>query len=339
MIRECQSSHILSKNVNHILFSKSSGRVICRISLSSQIKQSATMSYVNDEIFKEDREEIEPDVKTNEKKSSDNNKNNNKNKKDGDISTSVTPEFLSNKSYESVEEALEMFKNDALISKPGTEFNYSTHGYTLLSAVLEKAAKTPFKEQAKQLFNELGMNHTVVDQNEQIMPNRARYYYRDRHHKLKNVPEVDNSYKWAGGGFLSNVNDLLIFANAMLYSFHHSRNESQVSDDQSLRPLLERDALKTFWEGEVDGKHGFRYGLGWYKKPKTVEYGGGNGCTRNGFWMHTGAAVGASSVLVVKPNFNGSNTDGVCVAVLVNLHDCKNVTHLALELAEIFEKH
>lgn len=44
-----------------------------------------------------------------------------------------------------------------------------------------------------------------------------RYYYRDPDHKLKNVPEVDNSSKWAGGGLLSTVTDLLIFANAMLY--------------------------------------------------------------------------------------------------------------------------
>ena len=56
-----------------------------------------------------------------------------------------------------------------------------------------------------------------------------RYYQRDAEHKLKNVPAVDNSLKWAGGGFLSTVGDLLQFGNAMLYSYQFSSkgNEEQ----------------------------------------------------------------------------------------------------------------
>jgi hypothetical protein len=34
-----------------------------------------------------------------------------------------------------------------------------------------------------------------------------------------NAASVDNSYKWAGGGFLSTVGDLVGFGNAMLYSY------------------------------------------------------------------------------------------------------------------------
>ncbi len=45
-----------------------------------------------------------------------------------------------------------------------------------------------------------------------------RYYDRKKR-DLKNVPAVDNSYKWGGGGILSNVHDLLKFGNAMLNSF------------------------------------------------------------------------------------------------------------------------
>ena len=46
---------------------------------------------------------------------------------------------------------------------------------------------------------------------------------RDKHHRLRNAPYVDNSCKWAGGGFLSNVHDLVRFGNAMLYSFQHAQ--------------------------------------------------------------------------------------------------------------------
>jgi hypothetical protein len=47
----------------------------------------------------------------------------------------------------------------------------------------------------------------------------CRYYAKNARGRLNNVPYVDNSWKWAGGGFLSTVGDLLQFGNAMLYSY------------------------------------------------------------------------------------------------------------------------
>jgi serine beta-lactamase-like protein LACTB len=124
-----------------------------------------------------------------------------------------------------------MFASDELEHEPGSKYLYTTLGYTLLSAVIEGAAKQPFDDQLKQLLNTLGMYSTCLDKNSIIIPHRARYlilftlflfifryYHRDKHHRLLNVPEVDNSYKWAGGGILSNVIDLLTFANSILYS-------------------------------------------------------------------------------------------------------------------------
>ena len=54
----------------------------------------------------------------------------------------------------------------------------------------------------------------------------CRYYQRCRNGKLENAPYVDNSYKWAGGGFLSTVGDLLKFGNVMMYSYQVSKHES-----------------------------------------------------------------------------------------------------------------
>lgn len=80
----------------------------------------------------------------------------------------------------------------------------------------------PFEKYIKKQFTVLGLNNTYLDQAEQIIYNRSRNYVRDKHHRLKNAPYVDNSYKWAGGGFLSTVGDLVKFGNAMLYS-HQQR--------------------------------------------------------------------------------------------------------------------
>ena len=57
----------------------------------------------------------------------------------------------------------------------------------------------------KKQFSVLGLNNTFLDQAEPIIYNRSKNYVTDKHHRLRNAPYVDNSYKWAGGGFLSNV--------------------------------------------------------------------------------------------------------------------------------------
>lgn len=106
-------------------------------------------------------------------------------------------------------------------------FSYTTHGFTLVSAVLEKAAGKEYPILLEELLQKLGMSQTSLDRNPTIIPNRSklvsptyctcRYYVRSPKHTLENVPEVDCSYKWAGGGVVSCVGDLLNFANAILF--------------------------------------------------------------------------------------------------------------------------
>lgn len=47
----------------------------------------------------------------------------------------------------------------------------------------------------------------------------SRHYVRNNKGRLENAPYVDLSYKWAGGGMVSNVLDLVRFGNIMLYSY------------------------------------------------------------------------------------------------------------------------
>ena len=72
---------------------------------------------------------------------------------------------------------------------------------------------------------ELGLENTYLDQNDPIIYNRSHFYVKSGlNGKLLNAPYVDNSYKWAGGGLLSNVDDLLKFGNIMLYSYKGGAN-------------------------------------------------------------------------------------------------------------------
>lgn len=57
---------------------------------------------------------------------------------------------------------------------PGTGYLYTTHGWTVVSGVVEGAAGKPFTKVIAQLFHELGLENTYLDVNTPIIYNRAR---------------------------------------------------------------------------------------------------------------------------------------------------------------------
>ena len=58
--------------------------------------------------------------------------------------------------------------------RAGKEFNYTTHGFTLLSAVIEAISGETFENRMKRTFNQLGMDNTFLDESAPIIPNRSR---------------------------------------------------------------------------------------------------------------------------------------------------------------------
>lgn len=56
----------------------------------------------------------------------------------------------------------------------GSTFLYSTHAFTLLSAVMERAAQRRFLDLMMNMFHDLGMRNTVPDENDPIIYHRSR---------------------------------------------------------------------------------------------------------------------------------------------------------------------
>lgn len=241
-------------------------------------------------------------------------------------------EFYSMKQYKDVSEALTMFKDDALVHKPGTKYLYSTHGWTLVSAVVEGASGDNFVKHMRNMFLKLGMKSTFDESAEKIIYNRSRHYVRDEKGRLLNVPYVDLSYKWAGGGFVSNIPDLLKFGNVMLYS-------SQCESNESLKGYLRKETVEMMWSPKTqtsEKKPDSWYGMGWgvYPKIETV----GCGSTRDFQVLHTGGAVGASSVLYICPvdSSVSQSPHGIVVAVITNLQSVQ-LSELARNIANEFK--
>lgn len=203
-------------------------------------------------------------------------------------------EFLNRKHYTDVVDALEIFADDTLLFEPGTRYSYSTYGWNLISAVVQGAAEEHFLQfMRRRVLQPAGMKETVAEHTNSLIAHRARYYVRDGEGRLLNAPWVDNSNKWAGGGYLSTARDLVRYGLAYL-------------DDTLMDPST-RDLLWTpqcTRDGTSTG-----YGIGW--SSRVVD-------GRRQVW-HTGGAVGGSTILMIWPE------DGVVVAILTNLQSVRHV--------------
>lgn len=253
-------------------------------------------------------------------------------------------EYYLKDNYESVTQALDLFKDDPLIFKPGTTFLYSTHAFTLLSAVVERAAGQRFLDLMVNMFRELGMLNTVPDENDPIIYHRSRYYHFNKRGRVVNCPYVDNSYKWAGGGFLSTVGDLLLFGNALLYSYQ----VAHLKDTQGFLPgFLKPQTAIELWapvdRTEASWDKDGLYAQGWLVVEKKQKY--GQCRKRRHYVSHTGGAVGASSVLLVLPNVEievgeGQTPllpQGVVVTIVTNMQSV-GLNNTALKIAHEFDK-
>lgn len=198
-------------------------------------------------------------------------------------------EFLSSKHYNSVKAGLKIFMYDSLLSRPGEKYHYSSYGWNLISAVIEGASGNKFLDYMQEnVFDPIGMTQTVPGYNKAIIAHRTRFYSLNKARQVINAPYVDNSYKWASGGFLSTVNDLLKFGNAMLGE-----------------EFLSRKVVNLLWEPQTTtGGKNTHHGMDWV-----------SGKDPQGFyWVgHSGGSVGGTTKFAVYPE------QKIVVAVISNL--------------------
>ena len=84
------------------------------------------------------------------------------------------PEFYISQNLTTAQ-SVDLFKNDKLFFKPGTQFRYTSHGYTLLSRAMEKATGRSMSYLFKNYFAVNEMFNTHVDDPKATMPPRYGY--------------------------------------------------------------------------------------------------------------------------------------------------------------------
>ena len=237
-------------------------------------------------------------------------------------------EFFSNVPYETTTEALNIFKDDNLLFSPGSDFRYTTFGWTLIGAVMEQAdGQKTFKDIiSEQVLTPLKLENTTFDDKTPLISHRQRpYSYYDG--QLHNSPQVDSSYKYAGGGFLSTPNDIVSFALAHLRTDYLQNNTLAKMFTKSQRPDGSQNPVGIGWFVGFDDE------LAWAKQdpeknaklirimeehPHTVS--------------HSGGSVGGTSMLILCLEHERA----VTVVKNVDGDDSADVFALALETLDIF---
>ena len=208
--------------------------------------------------------------------------------------------------YFTIEESLTIFKNDPLLHEPGTKYEYSTFGFSVLGCTVEGASKTTFAAYMQaNVFDRARMTHTAVDDVFQIVPKRVRGYLLLTPDDFKRLPAAaqaiarpdtvyntllhDTSMKTPGGGFVSTPSDYARFVLALL--------------DGTLVKGATLDAMWTSQKTRAgeDTEYGFGFGVQMRNGRKSV--------------THSGNQAGASSLVRISPEIGGT------LVIMTNLED------------------
>jgi len=214
--------------------------------------------------------------------------------------------------FSSMEESLQIFAGDPLVAKPGSKFNYSTYGYTLLGCVLEGAASEKYVDFVKKnVFQPAGMEQTQADDFFAVIPHRTRWYHKDKSGLVRNAGVLDSSYKIPGGGLISSTDDMARFEAAILAD-----------------KFIKRATRELMWTSQntEDGK-ATGYGLGWGILDKfgvhIVAHTGGQQGTSTAFALVPERRAG----VVVLANMDGVNSGGLAEEILkivLDLHEAES---------------
>ena len=113
-------------------------------------------------------------------------------------------------------ESILAFQSDELLFEPGSDYSYTSFGYVLLSAIIEKVSGKPFIDYLQQdIFKPLGVNGITLD-NVDIVDHLAAQPYEYWKGVMYRARYANNTCKFGGGGLSSSTLDLVILNLAIL---------------------------------------------------------------------------------------------------------------------------
>ncbi len=197
-------------------------------------------------------------------------------------------EFALNKPI-GIKEGIEIFKDDNLLFRPGSEYFYTSYGWVLVSLAMQEAGSTPFSDYVENtLLKPLGLFDTYPE-----LPDDKNEYWATFYSKkisgFSKAIAVNNLYKLAGGGYLSTSSDLAKLGQAYL--------DRKIADEAIINQFITSQKI-----GEIPTY----YGLGWQS---------GQDKKGRAYYGHIGNGVGGYSNFFIYPKLK------MIIAILINCTD------------------
>jgi len=201
--------------------------------------------------------------------------------------------------YDSLKTAIEIFKDDTLLFKPGKYWFYSSYASNLMQGIVEAVTGFGFEEYLrKNVWQPAGMLSTQFDVPERIVHHHGKGYVRNKKGLLVNIPYADVSYKYAGGGIISCAEDLVRFGMAL--------NHCKLLKAETLAKMygVQVDPVMKFNPKGEPAKQEHKQALSWYIRTDAQG---------RDFPSHTGTVKGCRSYLLNYPQYD------LVVALIANI--------------------
>jgi len=178
--------------------------------------------------------------------------------------TSMRPFFEKARTDMSPIEIIDFFKDEPMDFDTGEEYRYNNSAYIILGYIIEEIAGISYAEFIdSRIFKPLGMEHSFYGSKTQLIPNRAYGYQPTREGGYQNAAYLSMTLPYAGGSLMSNVDDLLIWQQAI-------HNNTLITAESKKR---------AFTNGSLNNGDPINYGYGYSINEiagiPSIEHGGG----------------------------------------------------------------
>ena len=151
-----------------------------------------------------------------------------------------------------------LFKDKPLDFSPGTGWNYSNSGYSLLGYIIEAVTRIPYEQAVrKYIFTPLQMTHSGFDFAHLKSTEKATGYYELNDRETLPAPIVDSTVSYSAGSIYSTTGDLYLWHKAL------EKNNILSKDEQE----------KAYTP--VKNKYGYGWSIDSIEGKRRVSHGGG----------------------------------------------------------------
>jgi len=177
------------------------------------------------------------------------------------------PNFMANEVTKPAnrEMMMALFRDKPFDFSPGTGWNYSNSGYSLLGYIIEAVTKKPYEQAVrKYIFTPLGMTHSGFDFTNLKAKEKATGYFKLDDKESVAAPIVDSSVSYSAGAIYSTTGDLYLWHKAL----EKNNILSKAQQEKAYTP--------------VKNKYGYGWGIDSIEGKRKVSHGGGiHGFTTN----------------------------------------------------------